>query len=176
LKLKNKIVILGLVNIGVNVGLRISDLSQLRFEDINRYGQIKIKEKKTGKNREIQLNKTCLKAIKELKIFYKTLGYSDKEGYLFKSLNRLYVKNLIDQPITTSGISKIFNEMRDMLAINYPIGTHSLRKTWGYMVYKGTLNIALIMRAFNHSSAEQTLKYIGVEQENINKLYQEFEI
>nr|WP_307775209.1 tyrosine-type recombinase/integrase [uncultured Cetobacterium sp.] len=176
LKLKNKIVILSLVNIGVNVGLRISDLSKLRFENIGRNGLVKLKEKKTGKTREIHLNKTCQKAIKDLKVFYKGLGYSDKEGYLFKSLNRAYVKDKIDRPITTSGISKIFNEIRDMLAISYPIGTHSLRKTWGYMVYKGTLNIAIIMRAFNHSSAEQTLKYIGIEQENINRLYEEFEI
>ena len=34
-KLNDKVVILALINIGVNVGLRISDLSKIRFEDIN---------------------------------------------------------------------------------------------------------------------------------------------
>ena len=35
LKYKNKITLLNFINIGVNVGLRISDLSTLRFEDID---------------------------------------------------------------------------------------------------------------------------------------------
>lgn len=63
-----------------------------------------------------------------------------------------------------------------MLSIEYPIGSHFLRKTWRYHVYKGTLNIALLMKAFNHSSAEQTLKYIRIEEENITKIYPQFEI
>ena len=41
----------------------------------------------------------------------------------------------------------------------------------GYHVYKGTLN-----KAFNHSSVEQTLKYIGIEEETIFDIYPKFEI
>ena len=36
LRYKNKITFMSFVNIGVNVGLRISDLSTLRFENIDR--------------------------------------------------------------------------------------------------------------------------------------------
>lgn len=56
------------------------------------------------------------------------------------------------------------------------LGSHSLRKTWGKNVYEKTLNIALIMQAFNHSSPQITLRYIGIEEEDINRLYEEFEI
>lgn len=45
-----------------------------------------------------------------------------------------------------------------MLSIEYFIESHSLRKTWGYYVYKGTL------------------KYIDIEEENITKICPQFEI
>lgn len=168
-KLNDKVVILALINIGVNVGLRISDLSKIRFEDINSDYVVKLKEKKTKKMREIKLNTVCQKSIEELKRYYETLGYSGEKGFLFKSLNRKYVKELFDKPISTVSISKYLNQAKADLNIAYPIGTHSLRKTWGHTVYRGTLDIALVMSIFNHSSAEQTLKYIGIEQEMINK-------
>ncbi|MEJ6467507.1 tyrosine-type recombinase/integrase [Fusobacterium ulcerans] len=173
-KLNDKVVILALINIGVNVGLRISDLSKIRFEDINSEYVVKLKEKKTKKMREIKLNTVCQRSIEELKNYYKTLGYSKEKGFLFKSLNRKYVKELFDKPISTVSISKYLNQAKADLNIAYPIGTHSLRKTWGHTVYRGTLDIALVMSIFNHSSAEQTLKYIGIEQEMINKVYDKF--
>ena len=169
-KENKKIIMLALINIGVNVGLRISDLSRLRFENINGDYTIRLKEKKTKKNRKIKFNSICQKAIKELKFYYKELGFSSEEGFLFKSLNRKYVKELIDKPIST------VNKARKDLNISYPIGTHSLRKTWGHRVYKGTLDIAIVMTILNHSSANQTLKYIGIEQEMINKVYDKFKI
>lgn len=175
-KLNDKVVILALINIGVNVGLRISDLSKIRFEDINSEYVVKLKEKKTKKMREIKLNTVCQRSIEELKNYYETLGYSKEKGFLFKSLNRKYVKELFDKPISTVSISKYLNQAKADLNIAYPIGTHSLRKTWGHTVYRGTLDIALVMSIFNHSSAEQTLKYIGIEQEMINKVYDKFKI
>lgn len=175
-KSNDKVVILALINIGVNVGLRISDLSKIRFEDINSEYVVKLKEKKTKKMREIKLNTVCQKSIEDLKNYYETLGYSRERGFLFKSLNRKYVKELFDKPISTVSISKYLNQAKSDLKITYPIGTHSLRKTWGHTVYRGTLDIALVMSIFNHSSAEQTLKYIGIEQEMINKVYDKFKI
>ena len=175
-KENKKIIMLALINIGVNVGLRISDLSRLRFENINGDYTIRLKEKKTKKMREIKLNTVCQRSIEELKNYYESLGYSRERGFLFKSLNRKYVKELFDKPISTVSISKYLNQAKADLNIAYPIGTHSLRKTWGHTVYRGTLDIALVMSIFNHSSAEQTLKYIGIEQEMINKVYDKFKI
>lgn len=173
---RNKTVILNLINIGVNVALRISDLQNLKFQDINEDGTIRVKEKKTKKIRIIALNNVCIKSIKELKKFYSTLGYSTKTGYLFKSLNRYYTKNKEDHHISTTSVNRYLKEARDYLNINYPIGTHSLRKTWGYNVYKKTQNIALVMKALNHSSPGITLRYLGIEQEQLNKTYLEFEL
>ncbi|MGL5316554.1 MAG: tyrosine-type recombinase/integrase, partial [Peptostreptococcaceae bacterium] len=143
------------------------------FEDIidNRY--IEIKETKTRKKRVVVLNSNVQKSLKELKMYYKSTGYLSTEGYIFKSLSRYNKKYLIESPLTNNGVSKEFNKIKDMLNISYPIGSHSLRKTWGYTAYKKTKDIAIIMKVLNHSSIEQTLKYIGIEEEEINNLYDE---
>ncbi|WP_373076867.1 tyrosine-type recombinase/integrase [Fusobacterium varium] len=175
-KNNKKVVILSLINIGVNVGLRISDLSKLKFENINPDYTIKLREKKTKKIRKIKFNLVCQKAIRDLKKYYEGLGYSSEKGFLFKSLNRKYVKELYDKPLSNVGISKYLNKAKKDLNISYPIGTHSLRKTWGHRVYKGTLDIAVVMSILNHSSAEQTLKYIGIDEDRTNEIYENFKI
>ncbi|MDU1912664.1 tyrosine-type recombinase/integrase [Fusobacterium sp.] len=96
LKYKNKPVILELINFGVNVALRISDLQKLKFEDITKDNKIILREQKTGKTREIQLNNTCVKSVANLKKVYKELGYPIDSGYIFKSLYRKYVKEKED--------------------------------------------------------------------------------
>lgn len=170
-------VILNLMNIGVNVALRISDLLRLKFEDIKSDYSIYLKENKTGKNKIIKLNKTSQKAVKELKKFYKKEGYKDyNKGYLFKSQFPKYKSEFKDIPITPYSVGRYLREAKDLLAIVYPIGTHSFRKTWGYTVYTKTKDIGLVMKALNHSSPSITLRYIGIEQEKLNETYESIEI
>lgn len=170
---KEKFVILALINVGINVALRISDLGNLKFEDITEEWKVKIKEKKTGKYKYIKLNAICKNNINQLKVIYNDRGILPTV-YIFKSLNREYLKKGIDKSLNTSSVSKYFVKARIDLKIPYAIGTHSLRKTWGYNVYRRTKDIAPIMKVLNHSSASQTLKYIGIDQEEIDSIYDKF--
>ena len=170
---KEKFVILALINVGINVELRISKLENLKFEDITKEWKVKIKEKKTGKYKYIKLNAICKNNINQLKVIYNDRGILPT-GYIFKSLNREYLKKGIDKSLNTSSVSKYFVKARIDLKIPYAIGTHSLRKTWGYNVYRRTKDIAPIMKVLNHSSASQTLKYIGIDQEEIDSIYDKF--
>ena len=81
---RNVPVMLNLLNMGVNMTLRISDLLNLKFEDIKSDNTVFVKEKKTQKGKIIKLNKTCQQAVKDLKKFYKKSGYKNySKGYLF---------------------------------------------------------------------------------------------
>ena len=172
---KEKFVILALINIGINVALRISDLGNLKFEDITEEWKIRIKEKKTGKYKYVKLNAICKNNINQLKVIYTNKGIPPT-GYIFKSLNREYIKKGIDKSINSSSVSKYFVKAKIDLKIPYAIGTHSLRKTWGHNVYKRTKDIGSIMKILNHSSASQTLKYIGIDQEEIDSIYDNFNL
>lgn len=66
--------------------------------------------------------------------------------------------------------------LKDLLNIDSPIASHSLIKTWSYNVYKKTHNIALVMKAINHTSEAVILRYIGIKQEQLDDTYLSFEI
>ena len=113
---KEKFVILALINVGINVALRISDLGKLKFEDIDDEWKIKLKETKTKKIKYVKLNGVCKVNIKQLKKVYIDKGILPT-GYIFKSQNREYIKKGIDKPLDTSSISKYFTKARIDLKI-----------------------------------------------------------
>ena len=57
------------------------------------------------------------------------------------------------------------------MGIKEKIGTHTLRKTFGYHAYIKTKNIALIQKLLNHSSPSVTLRYIGITQDDLDNVY-----
>lgn len=69
---------------------------------------------------------------------------------------------------------KILRELTDYFDLE-SIGTHSMRKTFGYHYYKGTKDVATLQKIFNHSSEAITLKYIGITQDSIDEAMTNFE-
>ena len=51
------------------------------------------------------------------------------------------------------------------------LGTHSLRKTFGYHYYQKTNDIAILQDIFNHSDPAITLRYIGINEDTIADAY-----
>lgn len=75
----------------------------------------------------------------------------------------------VNLSITRARAYGILSESAKELGLD-AIGTHSLRKTFGYWVYKDTKDVAALQKLFNHSSPEETLRYIGIEQDNVDLL------
>jgi Site-specific recombinase XerD len=151
---------------GINTGLRISDLLNLTFKDVlNDAGAvsdtIKVKEKKTGKTKTFLINETLKKGLLE----YMKDVETQPTGYLFSS------RKGDNQPITRIQAYRIINDACSIAKIKGSIGTHTLRKTFGYWAYKQGIDITLLMKIFNHSAPSITLRYIGITQEDINNVY-----
>ncbi|MGR5962285.1 tyrosine-type recombinase/integrase [Bacillus paranthracis] len=67
---------------------------------------------------------------------------------------------------------RALNKARQKIGMDR-IGTHTLRKTFGYHYYRKTKDISTLMEFFNHSCKNVTRKYIGIfeeEQSNTAKL------
>lgn len=148
-----------LVIVGINVGLRISDLRELKFEDIEQTA-LSLIEAKTKKKRTIQFNENIVKAF----ILYKE-RCKHKEGYLFLS-NR---KSTFSIQYINRAIKKVFGKS------NLNISSHSLRKTFGRRVWDNNnqTDTALIYLSeiFNHSSIAVTRRYLGIRQEQLKDIY-----
>ena len=147
---------------GINTGLRISDILKLKVGDVQG-SHISMREMKTGKQKRIQITPSLKR---ELKWFNEG---REVEEYLLKSRKG---KN---RPIGRSMAYKILKSTAVEFGLD-EIGTHTLRKTYGYHMYMQTKNIALLMEIFNHSSEKVTLRYIGVNQDAMDKAMSRFKI
>ena len=143
--------------VGINSALRISDLLTLTVGDIRNQSAV-MSEKKTKKRKELPFNDSVLRAFDEIV----PTDAPDSEP-LFKSakggaIGRVQAYRILNNAAKRAGIEK-------------PFGPHSLRKTFGYFAYKNGTDLALLMRILNHSSQRETLRYIGIEREDIHSVY-----
>lgn len=152
-----------LFTLGINVGLRISDLLSLTVGQLRNQDSVTITEAKTNKKRTFTLNQSAKDAIKVA-----ILSDASDSEYVFKSrkgtnrpIGRVQAYRILNSAIERVGLSDAYTSF----------GAHSLRKTFGYFAYESGIDIALLMRILNHSSQRETLRYIGIEADNIADVY-----
>lgn len=148
---------------GINSGLRVSDILPLRVWDVKSATHLKVREKKTGKTRRILMT-DALKS--EIQKYCRTLGDSD---YLFPSRNG-------DKPISRVQAWNIINAAAREAGIQESIGTHSMRKTFGYHFYQKYKDLVVLQQIFGHSSQSVTMRYIGITDDMIDQAMQNFSL
>lgn len=146
--------------VGTNCGLRISDILSLNIGDVRNKNYISLVEKKTGKFKKLPINSKLRPMFDEY-----TKG-KDYEEPLFLSVNR----HRLDR-VTSYNIIKLACKEAGLDEI---VGTHTMRKTFGYHHYQLYKDVVLLQKIFNHSSPSITLRYIGIEQEEIYHSYSNF--
>lgn len=145
---------------GTNSGLRISDILGLNIKDVRNKTHIDVVEKKTGKHKKFPIN-IKLKAMIDNFI----------EG---KSGDEPLFKTRFNGRLDRFQAYKIINRACREAGLDCKIGTHSLRKTFGYHHYQQFKDVVILQKIFNHSSPSTTLRYIGIEQEEIDESYNNF--
>lgn len=149
-----------LFTIGTNCGLRISDILSLNVGDVRGKTHIHIVEKKTGKYKRFPINSKLKPMFDEF-----TKGKVDE-----KPLFETVFHNRMERVAAYCIIRKACKEA----GIEENIGTHTLRKTFGYHHYKKFKDVAMLQKIFNHSTPQVTLRYIGIDQDQIDRSYTNF--
>lgn len=139
--------------IGINTGLRISDLLKLKVSDVKGKKQLTIQEGKTKKARTIYLTNI----YDEIQAYIDTVVDSD---WLFPSRKG-------DKAISTTQAYRQLVKAGSMVDIDEGIGTHTMRKTFGYWHYKQFKDVAELQKILNHNHPDVTLDYIGITDEEI---------
>jgi len=110
---------------GINNGLRACDLVRVKVGDI-RYMKVgdtlTIKESKTGKDNILLVNKTVYKALQA----YLDALRPDDDAYLFASRKG-------NGHIQSQAVSKLVKKWTKAINLKGNYGSHTLRKTWGYI-------------------------------------------
>jgi integrase len=149
-----------LFTMGINNGLRISDLLKLKVGDVREVGAgetLKVKEMKTGKMNIIMINKSVHKVLHQ---YIGEVKPADG-AYLFRS------RNGNNKPLTRETVNKMVKEWTRSFKGNY--GTHTLRKTFGYIQRtKFGVSFEVLCKRFGHSSPSITMRYLGIDDKEVS--------
>jgi len=149
--------------VGIHTGLRISDILRLRVDDVKDGPHIVLREKKTRKRRFIPINDELAHNFRQY-----CKGRHSSE-YLLQS------REGINQPLTTSMAYRIMREAAAACGLKH-IGTHTLRKTFGYHLYQQTKDAQLVCQWLGHSDPAITERYIGINQDTMDRAIRNFRI
>jgi integrase len=147
---------------GINTGMRISDILQLKVKDVQGWS-VFVREGKTKKTKEVRMPSELKKEVRTY------CQGKQKSEYLFRSR---IGKN---KPITRGMAYVILQDIADKFGLER-IGTHSFRKTYGYHHYKQFKDVAVLQQMLNHSDPKITLRYIGITQDNLNAYQSKYKI
>ena len=167
--------------VGINFGLRVSDLLVLRFADlINTDCSFKdsfaILEKKTSntrrnkKNRYISINTAVVEAVT---LYLENTPGTRLSDYLFRSESNR--GSNLNRPLNRKSVDRILKGVASDLGMDLHMSTHTLRKTFGLhqMVMSGNdpRKLLLLQKIFGHSTSAMTLEYIGITSDEIEDAY-----
>lgn len=153
--------------LGINTAFRISDLLRFRFGDLyDQKGKTKkylyeFKEVKTGKTKSLPISKNLEDCLNNF----------IKDFPAWQPADPIFFSRKGEKPMQRQQAYRILNAAAHAVGITDPIGTHTLRKSFAYHLYKDTGNIALVQQILNHRSSEDTLRYIGIMQEDLDAAY-----
>ena len=156
-----------LFTIGVFTGLRISDLLQLRFNQLENTDILTIQEIKTKKTRRIKINTDLREIVERVRC---KIGVLDSSQFIF--LNK-YGTKPIDKSYVNVKLKEILKQYDIVVEGN--ASSHLFRKTLGNRVLR--LNnysneaVILLMELFGHSSPAITKKYLGIREKQILDVY-----
>lgn len=148
---------------GTNNGLRTGDLLKLKVGDVKgmKIGDtLVIKEGKTGKRNILVMNKSIYKS---LQTYLDAMKPMDDDA--------LFVSRKGRRSITVQCVNNMVKKWTRMINLKGNYGAHSLRKTWGY-VQRTTYGVGfeILCKRFNHSSPAITMRYLGIEDKEVQNI------
>ncbi len=159
-----------IIIVGLNTALRISDILHLTCDCVYQNGRVRehivVREKKTGKENRIFLNREAVSVLSEYRReLIKTDMYQSGNPYLFPSPKKA------GAPLSRYQAYRMITAAAKAVGIEGHISCHSLRKTFGYHAWKQGNDPVVIMVIFNHSSLAITKRYLCIEQDDKDDVF-----
>ena len=157
---------------GIHTALRISDMLRLTWDDVYDFDNNRVRpeffliEKKTRKSKIIAVNQSVIEAIS--KLFKQVKPVAGTEF--------LFAHPTLNKAISRIQAYRILRAAAEEACVNVPVSCHSLRKTFGYHLWKDGKSPVVIMDIYNHTSYEVTKRYLGITQDDKNSAYLELNL
>ena len=155
-----------LFTLGINTAYRANELLSVRYgqvQDLSVGDTLEIKQSKNDKYRRVTLNKSATKALQDYIRHDEYFKKAKPDNYLFYSKRA--------EVLRTYTVTNMVKKWCKAVGLKGNYGSHTLRKTWGYWQYKRGTPLPLLMTAFKHSTQEQTLEYLCIQDEDVSAIY-----
>lgn len=153
-----------LISLGSYIGLRISDLLNLKWNQLINHDYLVIVEQKTKKERKITLNPEAKEVIDRI------YGKIDPNLDDF-----LFVNRFGNKPISVQYVNSKLKDIFTKYKIEGQYSSHFMRKTLGRRIWSANnyseQALILLSMLFNHSSVQTTKIYLGIKEQEISNLY-----
>lgn len=150
---------------GIYSGLRVSDLLRLQVGTVRNQTHITIVEEKTKKTKKKRKKKKFIIHPDMVPDLNRYIEGKEDDEYLFPSRQKKKLTGVRGEPFDRTTAYKMLNDAARHFGLK-EIGCHTMRKTWGYHMYKDDpTNLALLMEMFGHSDPTITLRYLGLTQD-----------
>ena len=152
--------------IGINTGLRISDLLSLTMDQVRdidfelKHPELAIIEQKTGKVNEIRLNEAAQTVIQ------RRLKDHAGDTYLFQTESK---RNREPMALNRRSVGRVLESVGKPLKLK--LGTHSMRKTAGHYLHSKCVPIEDIAHFLNHRDPKVTMRYLGLTKQARAELF-----
>lgn len=153
--------------IGCYTGLRFSDFTQLRPENILEGNKLKVRTEKTSEVVVIPMHRIVKEILKKYKNELPKAITNQKMNEHLKTLGeKADINELIETHITKAGV------LEKSVSFKYDlISTHTARRSFATNLYMADVPAITIMKITGHRTERAFLQYIRVTQEqNANKL------
>ncbi len=162
---------------GVNAALRISDLLGLRVGDVTSSDgsirdELDTTVAKTGRHLKVHLPPNAQDALRE----YLEHGHpfpKKLDAPLFPAAPSAVRHKTADTPtrkaVSRQWVNKVLKEAVERVEPDLNVGTHTMRKTWGYHAHQRHIPLGTIMDKLGHRSPSVTLRYLGINDDEVKR-------
>lgn len=151
-----------------STGMRISELLNLKMEQIDNTGRVFIRGK-GKKERFVYLTPRAYKYIKN----YLALRVKTDSPYLFIPLRGKNSNNK-NRKVSTNYLQEKVKRYRELLSINIPLSCHSIRHAFATYLAESGANPAAIQILLGHESLDTTTRYVHASDKYAEKTHRQF--
>ncbi len=148
-------------------GLRVSEVVNIKFENLDLDTKFVRVEGKGGKERIVPINDKCVKSIKEwLKFRQKLFLPEESKNYVFVSKNK--------KPITRIAFWQQLKKYISQLGIEKNVSPHTLRHSFATHMLRYGADLRIVQELLGHSNISTTQVYTHVDKSHLKQLHKKY--
>ncbi len=148
-----------------STGIRVSELTGLNLEDIEKEaGLVKVRGK-GNKQRLVPIGQKALKSIEDYRSALAAAGRTETGPEQALFLNNRFRR------ISSRSVARILRDLADRIGLPVPVSPHAFRHSFATHLLNGGADLRAVQKMLGHSSLSTTQRYTHVSIDRLMAIY-----